>query len=112
MDSDVIVTGALSGRGETSNLVQFSAGFYQITLDAPATEEYTCSIIISPDSDEVNVLGVSTTATYDVEVGKFPRFPSMQLPAVSCPWTHGKSDSTLGLGELHQHNLGNNKHWE
>ena len=76
VDSDIIVTGELSGPGGTANgVVLISTGIYQIvlsilSLQATMSDTYTCSTTISPRSDVMNIIGLFYGDTYELFVGK------------------------------------------
>ena len=77
VDNDVEVTGNLQGRaGRNSTIVMISDGVYKITLyiaslRATASDTYTCSATVGPDSGVVYVQHSDlTSASLDITVGK------------------------------------------
>ena len=77
VDNDVVVTGNLQGRaGRNSTIVKASDGVYIITLYIPsilatASDTYTCSATVEPDSGVMYVHPSGLTSTsLDITVGK------------------------------------------
>ena len=76
MDSDVIVTGELSGPGGSAdNVDQTLARMFQIALEiaslqATSLDTYTCTAAISPGTGVMNVRASEQSySTLDISVG-------------------------------------------